>query len=132
MIKYKMDELTRYLKSSDYDESELEEILNKKIIITKDHIDIINVRYCYGDCELNMIKLFTKYGFIFTEDIYISLVNKNGYILYNIPKNDKTNKICKIAVQQNGLALRFVPTNKKTNEICDIAIKENHIALQYV
>ncbi len=37
-----MDELTQYLKLNKYRESELEQILDKKIIITKNHIKNIN------------------------------------------------------------------------------------------
>ncbi len=132
MIKYKMDELTIYLKFTNYKKFELEQILNKKIIITNDHINGINVDYCFNNYRVNMIKLFNKYGFIFTDDIYISLVNKNGYILFNIPKNDRTNEICKTAVQQNGYALAYVPYDKKTDEICKIAVRQQGLALQFV
>ena len=95
-----MDELTQYLKLSHYNEFELEEILNKKIIITKDHVDSIDIDYYWDECEFNIIKLFEKYGFIFTDDIYISLLNKNGNIIHDIPEKKRTNEIYKTAVRQ--------------------------------
>ncbi len=70
-----MDELTRYLKLGDYDKSKLEQILNTKIIITDDHIKNINFKYYHIDIKFNMITLFEKYGYIFTNDICVFLIN---------------------------------------------------------
>ncbi len=68
-----MDELTQYLNTSKYySEYKLEQILNKKIIITKNHIDHIK---CIS-CEFNIIILFEQYGYIFTNEDYILLVKK--------------------------------------------------------
>ncbi len=112
MIEHKMDELTEYLRCNYYREFELEQILNKKIIITKEHIENIDVKY---NCciNFNIIKLFEKYGYCFTNDDYILFVSENGAIIQYISEDNKTNEICKIAVQQNKQALQFVPDNKK-------------------
>ena len=126
-----MDELTRYLKSDYYRENEIENILNKKIIITKDHIDNIKSIHCC-DRRVNIIKLFEKYGYVFTDDDYIMLVKKGGRILRYIPENKRTNKICEIAVQQDGSALQYVPEDKKTNKICEIAVQQDGTVLEYV
>ena len=127
-----MDELTRYLKLGDYDKSKLEQILNTKIIITDDHIKHIKFDYYNYNPELNIIKLFEQYGYIFTNDIYILLINKNGYMLKYMSTDNITNEICKIAVQQTGNALEYVPENKKTNELCVIAIRQHMDTLEYV
>ena len=125
------DELTRYLRSGHYRKNELENILNKKIMITKDHINNIKIKY-YFYYRVDMIKLFEKYGYVFTDDDYIMLVKKAGQMLEYIPENKRTNKICKIAVQQNGDALYYVPNDKKTDELCEIAVQQYGQALQYI
>ena len=127
-----MDELLQYLDSDSYDESELEQILNKKIVITKNHIENIDLNNYYEDWTFNIINLFEKYGYVFTNDDYIILVNKNGFMLSNVPEDMRTNEIYKIAVKQVGYALRFVPGDKKTNEICKIAVRQDKWALWLV
>ena len=44
------------------------------------------------------------------------------HILEFVPEEEKTEEICKIAVQQNEWALEYVPEEKKTEEICSIAM----------
>jgi len=126
-----MDELTQYLKLTEYNELKLEQILNKKIIITKDHIDNINVNYC---CiyQIDIINLFEKYGYVFTNDDYIMLINNCGMIIMYISKDKRTDKICEIAVRKRSSTLRFVPEDKKTEEICKIAVQKFGDALRYV
>ena len=127
-----MDELTQYLKLDIYyDESKIEQILNKKIIITKDHIDNIKINRCYSR-GFNIIKLFKKYGYVFTNDDYVMLVNKYGYAIQFIPSDKQTDEICKIAVGLSGCALTYISENKKTDEICKIAVQQNRYALTYV
>ena len=54
-----MDELTQYLNSNDYEKSKLERILNKKIIITKNHIENIDiVYYCINSSILYLIIVY--------------------------------------------------------------------------
>ena len=109
-----MDDLLDYLQSNDcYDEYELEQILDTKIIITKDHIENIDLLNYGADWDFDIINLFKKYGYNFTNDDYILLVNENGYILDDIPDDKKTNEICKNAVKQSGHALEYVPEDKK-------------------
>ena len=128
MFKHKMDELTQYLKSDEYKESKFEQILNKKIIITEDHIKNINFKYYNFD----IINLFEKYGYIFTDGNYKIAVQQNGYMLKYIPDDKKTYEICTIAVKQIGWALKFVPDNKKTYKICKIAVQQTGWALCFV
>ena len=151
-----MDELIQYLKSLMYNEFELKQILNKKIIITRNHIEHINLYYYGIYWRFNIIALFEIYGYIFTDDDCILLINKDISIMQYIPDNNKTyelcenavrysgttlqyvpdskktKKICKIAVRQYGYLLRHVPKDKKTNEICEIAVRQNGNALQFV
>jgi len=90
-----MDELTQYLKFTiKYNKIDLEQILNKKIIITREHID--NINYIYD--TFNIILLFKKYGYVFTNDDYILLNNKHG-IKY-IPEDKKTAEIYKNEVER--------------------------------
>ena len=125
-----MDELLHYLQSDSYEEYKLDQILNNKIIITKNHIK--NIKLGHSGEEFDVIKLFEKYGHVFTHDDYILLVNENGYMLEYVPDDMKTNEIYKTAVQQNGYILEFVPEDKKTDEICETAVKQNGWALEYV
>ena len=130
-----MDELTRYLKSTtDYTEIELEQILNKKIIITRNHVE--NVKFCFYFYKNKnvpiIIKLFEKYGYVFTDDDYILWMTKNGLALKFIPIDKKSNEICMTAVKHTGYALQFVPEDKKTDELCKIAVKQNIQALRFV
>ena len=145
-----MDELQHYMqKANKYKINTLEKILDKKIIITENHIkNIKNMKH------INIIELFEKYGYVFTNDDYIYLINidgcfikyinnkyyelcklavkQNGIALQYIPLNILTDELCEIAVRQNGYALKYVPKNKKTSELCEIAIRQNCDALQFV
>ncbi len=124
-----MDELTQYLKSNaDYTEFELEQILNKKIIITDDHIKNIKFEYC----NFNIIVLFEKYGYVFTNEIYKMIIQKYGYALFFISEDKKTDEIYEIAIKQNGMALQYIIDDKKTNKICEIAVQQHGYALCYV
>ena len=128
-----MDELTEYLKSNYYyNEYELEAILNKKIIINQNHIENINLRDYHDHWYFNIIKLFEKYGYVFTNDDYILLINRCGNVMTYISDDRLTDEICKTTVQHNGHVLQFVPENKKTDEICKIAVAKNKLALEYV
>ena len=101
MIKYKMDELTRYLQiNNSYNKKDLEQILNTKIIINKNHIQNIKANAWYN---FNIVQLFEIYGYIFTDNDYISLLYNNGCFLRWMCDDKKTDKLCKIAVQQNGI-----------------------------
>ena len=122
-----MDELTEYLINAPtyyYSVIRLERILNKKIIITPNHIKYVK--------QGPIINIFKKYGYVFTEDDYMYLMLNINNAFSNIPDNEKTNKLCVFAVQQNGQNLQFVPPNKITDEICKIAVQQNYNALEYV
>ena len=128
-----MDELTLYLQSTEYyAEYKLEQILNEKIIITDDHIKNIDFNYYESDLGFNIITLFEKYGYVFTNNDYILLVSKSGSTIKYISEDKQTNKICKTAVKQYGFALEFISDDKKTNEICKMAVLRNKTALCYV
>jgi len=131
-----MDELTQYLRSKycsgskNYNKNELEEILNKKIIITENHIkNIVLYKYYF---DFNIINLFEKYGYIFTNNDYILLVKKDGYILKYIPIDNQTDEIYTYAVKQNGNALQFIPIDNQTDEIYTYAVKQTGHALQFI
>ena len=128
-----MDELTQYLKTGKYIENELEQILNKKIIITEDHIKHINmpISNFYG-YNFNIITLFEKYGYVFTDDDYILMIRKNGNIIEYISKDKLTNNMCEIAVRQGGILLRYIPSDKRTNELCKLAVQENAYLIIFV
>ena len=128
-----MDELSYYLKHRRgcYKKSELEQILNKKIVITKKHIKNIYSDYSY--CwRFNIIILFEKYGYCFTNDDYILLVSIDGSLIRYISEDNITDEICKIAIKQYKYAFRRIPDNKKTIEICKIAIRRDAWALEFV
>ena len=127
-----MDELSYYLSHTNcYKKSELEQILNKKIVITRKHIENIDLKYHYH-FDFNIIKLFETYGYYFTNDDYILLVRMNGILIQCISEDNITDEICKIAIQQNGCLLQCVPNDKKTDKICKIAVQKNEWALEYV
>ena len=120
-----MDELTEYLLYTKYYRiTELECILNKKIIITPEHVKCIK--------QYHIIKLFKKYGYVFTEDDYIYLMLNRNNAFEFISDDEKTNKLCVIAVKQYGQNLRSIPKNKITDEICKLAIQQNYHAFKYV
>ncbi len=121
----KDDELTQFLKSKCYIETELIRILDTKIIITSDHIKNIDVT-CYTEIyNYDILAKFERYGYIFTNDDYIILMNKNELMLRYIPGDKRTNEIYEILIKKNGGVLREIPHNKKTYKICKIAVKQN-------
>ena len=138
---------------SKYKKREIKNLLNKKIMITKNHVENIN---CNPTPGFNIISLFETYGFVFTNDMYILLVRKNGFMIdyiskdkqtdelwkiavqqnvytfHNISDDKKTDELCEIAVKRDGCLLKYVPNDKKTDKICKIAIQQNGLALFYV
>ena len=67
------------------------------------------------------------------DKLYILACQTDGYYaLYNMIKTEKTEKLCKLAVQQNGMAIQFVDKKYVTNELCILAVKQNGMALQYI
>ena len=116
-----------------YIEQELIQILNTKVIITSEHIQNITIDdYNNSMISVDIIQLFEKYGFVFTEQDYKNLLNKNGRFIYFISDDKKTEDLCKIAVQQVGYLLKFIPEDKKTDEICKIAVQQDGPVLVYV
>ena len=132
LLNIKMDELSQYLKTGYYNEIELQQILDKKIMITKNHVENINLDYFNIHWYFDIITLFKKYGYIFTNDDYILLVNKNKYIIKIIPDDMKTDKLCKITVKSYGYLLQLVPEDKKTYDLCKIAVRQDGQALLFV
>ena len=122
-----MDELDIYLKNRfPYVYDEIEQILNKKIIINKDHIR--NIKQGRG----SLIYLFETYGYCFTNDDYIMLISDDESILNYIPKDKRTVEIYEAAVRKNGNMIIYVPTDKITNNICKLAIQQNCNLLEYI
>ena len=122
-----MDELTNYLQSQNhYYKFDLEQILDTKIMINKDHILCIT-----GYCLFNIIKLFEQYGYVFTNDDYIFLAHNPSIFVY-IPDNKRTYEICKLAVQYDAYALQYITEDKKTDEICKIAVQQCGLTLKFV
>ena len=119
----KDDELTQFLKSKCYIETELIRILDTKIIITSDHIKNIDVT-CYTEIyNYDILAKFERYGYIFTNDDYIILMNKNELMLRNglficqdeIPKHIAHER-CKLAIQQNRCEFQFIPNQAIKNK----------------
>ena len=52
-------------------------------------------------------------------------------VLFHVPSEMKTEKICLAAVQQNGVALKHVPREMRTGEICLVAVEQNYEALDF-
>ena len=178
-----MDELTKYLQTSEkYDEQELIEILNKKIIITSDHIKNIRFHHInvllnmdmdidstitmncgpffYGPIyinNINIIKIFEKYGYTISLDDAIFLIKLNYRYIFLIQtenifgcnfKNSLTmnemlnitfvideyniTEIYKLIIEQDPAILEIIPENKKTIEIYRIAVTCDGLALKYI
>ena len=122
-----MDILESYLTQHEkYNNKELIDILDTKINITKNHIR--NIKFTLMNNSIQIIKLFEKYGYIFTEDDYEYIISKDSFVLQYISNNNKTDAIYKIAVQKYGLNLQFIPDDKKTDEICELAVRQNGFA----
>ncbi len=66
-----------------------------------------------------------------SEELYLSLVKKNGLALLSIPKHLLSKEICLEAVRGNGIALQGVPNHLKTDEICMVARNENNLSQLY-
>lgn len=52
-------------------------------------------------------------------------LKKNGMLLKEIPKRERTEEQCKIAVHQNPQAIRFVPWKLQTVSLCKYALKKD-------
>ena len=146
-----MDELDYYLQTTSYyNYKKLKRILNKKIIITANHIKYVNIK------EINkIIDLFEKYGYVFTTEDYIMLLLKDVTVLEHIPENKRTDEIYEIVARQNwlvmalytheitdkiyeigirhdGLTLQYIPRDRITNNMCKLAIRQNCCSIRYV
>ncbi len=122
---HSMAELILCLQDKNCNEKKIEKILNNKLIITETHIKNIDRYY-----KFNIIKLFEKYGYVFTNDDYMLLVNINGCYLKYI--SNKTEELCRAAVIKNGNALLYVEQNKRTNELYELAIRGNRNMLHFI
>ena len=130
-----MDALQQYFitrKFRDYAKHELIEILEMKINITSEHIKIMKNNYFSHKHNYNIISLFEKYGFVFTDDDYKQILNKSGLFICDIPKIKQTDELCTIAVKENGWALEYISEDKKTDKLCEIAVRQNGSILQHV
>ena len=121
------DTLLDYLQSNEnYDNSYLTSLLNTKIVIKKEHVS--NMKYV----NFNIIKLFGKYGYDYTNDDYLMLVMKDERFLNLIPEDVKTYEFYKLVVQSNGLLLQYVPEWFQAPDLCVLAIKNNRDASKFI
>lgn len=79
--------------------------------------------------NINLNKSYHNISEINEQDL-IQLVNKNGYYLKYIDKNNQTERICLAAVKQYSFSLKFV--KNQTEKICLEAVKNNGYSLKYV
>ena len=121
-----MDELDEYLKCSyNYIGHDIEKILNKKIIITDSHIKNIN----FNHCHFNIIALFEKYGYIFTNEIYEMIIQQDGWLIRYFSED---NKIFEKAIRKNGWVMRHIFKNNNINELCKTEIQHDKWEVQHV
>jgi len=66
-----------------------------------------------------------------TEELCLAVVKKNGHTLLYVPKELKTDAVCKAAVEDTGF-LGDVPEAQRTEELCLIAARIDGDALRYV
>lgn len=59
-------------------------------------------------------------------------LEKNGFLLQDIPVQDRSFEFCLSAVRQNGRALEYVPDNHKNSQICKAAVSNDGRALKFV
>ena len=59
-------------------------------------------------------------------------VARKGTALQEIPENERTTELCKVALLNDGRALRYVPQNKLTRKICELAVEQDVSAIQHV
>ena len=123
-----MDELLIYLQGYYYCHDELERILDTRIMINENHIKNIKGLFC----EFDIIKIFEKYGYVFTDETYKIIIKNCPYLLKYIPENIQTNEFYEYMVQVNGFVLQYIPINKKTAKICKLAVQQAGFAFIYV
>ncbi len=150
------DKLLSYLKKHYfYDIASIIKILETKIIITNEHINVLNIESIFLNNNYKIISIFQQYGYIFSNDeliklsindirivpyipddnidiVYNYLIKNNKHILRYIPENKRTYDICINSISMNGLMLEYVPENMKTYEICKTAVIQNGRCLLFV
>lgn len=62
----------------------------------------------------------------------VKALKKNGLFLENIPENERTARLCRIAVKQNSLAIKYVPNTHLDYKICLEAVKKKRHTIKYV
>ena len=128
-----MDELSIYLANNDpCDKNKLINILNNKIIITSEHIKLIHYDVREKHLNLNIIKLFEDYGFIFNIDDYRQLLKQNGFLLKYLTDENKTEELCEIAIKSYPSSFNYVPRNMQTDKICELVIYHDWCMIKYV
>lgn len=68
----------------------------------------------------------------FKPDTYEMFLEHSGLLLRLIPEDERTNKMCLIAIKQNGLALEYVPFHLLSAHKCEIAMNQNKLAYKHV
>ena len=67
-----------------------------------------------------------------TDEIIKLAVQNNSKALGYIPIEKLSDEICMLAVKNNYKALGYIPIEKSSNEICMLAVQNNYKAFQYV
>jgi len=88
--------------------------------------------------DRQLIDYFKKIGFpllfIFkdqTPELCLEAVQQKYYTQHGLQNTlNKTNELCKAAVEKDGMTLKYV--KHQNDELCIIAVKQNGLALQYV
>jgi hypothetical protein len=70
---------------------------------------------------MNVLRLVPNV--LLDNDIYLSAVEYDGYMLAGVPVEMRTKEICMTAVQRHGCVLSYVPLELRTVEMCREALK---------
>jgi hypothetical protein len=80
---------------------------------------------------LGELKEFNENKYI-TYEQWLNAVTNDRFDLGFVPKELRTEEICKIAVIQNGSRLFYVPEKSQTEEICKFSVKKDGSSLVFV
>jgi len=66
------------------------------------------------------------------EELYITLLQTDGYLIRYFDESDITYDMCLVAIKEQPLAIRHIPKQYITDELIDTAISLNGITIMYI
>lgn len=102
------------------------------IDIPENDTTTVYIDYETGIVKSNEIIIKDQIINIWTSDIYVDLIKKNGVLLEYVDEYYKTYELCKSACENNALAIYYTPHKFKTQELYNIIVNVDPYSIRTI